>query len=163
MTRRDERGFSLIEVLFAIAILTGVLLSIASLMVMGGKNVWSGQNQSEALAAAGDVLEELGERSFSQAYGELGIAGTVTNATISTELLNSGTPPSFGADLVAWHDALKRPLGSDAYLQITFESLVEGAGTPPNLEDALAVRVEVRVNWNEFGRQREVLLCTVRV
>ena len=162
MRRPAEAGFSLIEVLFAIAILTGVLLSIASLMVMGGKNVWSGQNQSEALAAAGDILEEIGEQAFSQSFGELGIAPTVTQASISTELLDSGTPPSPAAELVAWHDALKRPLGDDAYVVISFESLAEG-GAPPPLESALAVRLQVSVHWNEFGRQREVMLCTVRV
>lgn len=162
MNARGERGFSLLEVLFAIAILTGVLLSIASLMVMGGKNVWSGQNQSEALAAAGDIVEELGEQSFRQFFGELGIAGTVTQASISTELLDSGTPASPPAELVDWHEALKRPLGDDAFLIISFESVVESGAAPP-LQDALAVRVEVSVHWNEFGRQRDVLLCTVRV
>ena len=51
MRRRDEKGFSLIEVVIALGLLAGVLIAIAGLFILGGRSVKSGRTSSEALAA----------------------------------------------------------------------------------------------------------------
>ncbi len=46
-------------------------------------------------------------------------------------------------------------------IEIRFESVVE-SGAPPNLDSAEAIRIEVTVRWQEYLRNRQVRLSTVR-
>jgi type II secretory pathway component PulJ len=52
MRGRKETGFSLVEVVIALGLLAGVLITISGLFVMGAKQVKSGRASSEALAVA---------------------------------------------------------------------------------------------------------------
>jgi type IV pilus assembly protein PilV len=54
------RGFSLIEMLISLVILSVSLLGIASLMAMTTRNNASGTQMTEALNLAQDKIEELG-------------------------------------------------------------------------------------------------------
>ena len=46
MIRQREQGFSLVEVILALGILAGVLISIAGLFIMGSKQVKSGRTST---------------------------------------------------------------------------------------------------------------------
>ncbi len=59
MKRREASGYSLIEVLIAIAITSVVLLTVITLFYMGRRNVYSGKQQTIAVASGTQILEDL--------------------------------------------------------------------------------------------------------
>jgi prepilin-type N-terminal cleavage/methylation domain-containing protein len=85
MSRRDQRGFSLIEVVIALGLLAGVLIAIAGLFILGGKSVKSGRTSSEALAAGKEIVEEMNAWGYSQLWSNFGLAGTATTYTVDTQ------------------------------------------------------------------------------
>src|SRR5688572_28557384 len=56
---KKERGYSLIEVLIAIALLGVVLIAIMTLFVVGRRNVYSGKQMTTAVAIGTRVLEDI--------------------------------------------------------------------------------------------------------
>jgi len=84
MKRRTEsqRGYNLIEILVAIAILGVVLLSILSLFLWGRKNVYSGKQMTAAIAIGNRVVEDLAPLTKNDIYkGLFTIADTSTGST----------------------------------------------------------------------------------
>ena len=59
MKNRKTNGYSLIEVLIAIAITSVVLLTVITLFYMGRRNVYSGKQQTVAVASGTQILEDL--------------------------------------------------------------------------------------------------------
>jgi type II secretory pathway pseudopilin PulG len=154
MIRQREQGFSLVEVILALGILAGVLISIAGLFIMGSKQVKSGRTSTEALSVARAILEEMDGWGFRQTYQLFGIDGTAnTTATIDTRT------DTYSAK---WQATLDEKLfNSHAEIEIT--SLAPPGATVPMLSATKAIRVVVTVYWNEGGRAREVRLGTVRM
>lgn len=58
-TRRDSRGFTLPEVLLAVAIITIALLALLGMLSAGLMNVYAGGGQSKATAFARQQIEFL--------------------------------------------------------------------------------------------------------
>lgn len=58
-SRRAERGYNLVEVLIAMALLGTVLLSIVTLFVFGRRNVYSGKQLTRATSVTTQVIEDL--------------------------------------------------------------------------------------------------------
>jgi len=149
-------GFSLIEVLVSVGMLAGVLIAVAGLLTLAGKQVKSGRSNSEALAVARDIVEEVGGWGFHQTYSLFGEDGTATEYTIRSDSLlpsdyiwqDPGDP--------TWQEILERTL-FNAWAEIHIESL---AG---NLEDATEIRVTATVFWSESARNRSVQLATVKM
>jgi prepilin-type N-terminal cleavage/methylation domain-containing protein len=54
-----QRGYSLVEVLIAMAITSVVLLTVVTLFYMGRRNVYSGKQMSVAAAMGTQILEDL--------------------------------------------------------------------------------------------------------
>ena len=65
---RGTRGFSLIEVIIAIGVLAGLLLSIATMFILGGRQVKNGKTITQATALAQDMMEEFDRASFTGLY-----------------------------------------------------------------------------------------------
>ena len=82
MRRHDARGFSLVEVVLALGILAGVLISIAGLFIIGGRQVKSGRTSSEALAQAKEITEEMNGWGYTQLWTNFGYDGTATTYTV---------------------------------------------------------------------------------
>lgn len=57
--RASERGYNLIELLVAIALLGVVLMSVLGLFIWGRKNVYSGKQMTTAIAIGTRVMEDL--------------------------------------------------------------------------------------------------------
>src|SRR5881409_3160768 len=70
--RGQARGFSLVEVIIAIGILAGVLLSIGSMFMLGGRQVKTGKTITEATALCHDLMEAFDSQSFTALYTNLG-------------------------------------------------------------------------------------------
>jgi len=162
MKRRDERGFSLIEVVIALGLLAGVLIAIAGLFVLGGKSVKSGRTSSEALATGREIVEEMNAWGFSQLWSNFGLAGTATTYTVDTASCTT-------SDCTSWQSTLRAKLGPTAHATIKIDSVAQGSLTVPNFVDgggsvtAKNVRLTVNVLWTQItGRNRQVSVVTTR-
>ena len=160
MASRGERGFSLVEVIIALGLLAGVLITISGLFVVGAKQVKSGRTSSEALAVAREIEEVMHGWGYAQIWTTFGFDGRATTYTVDTR---SSTP------CAAWQTTLTTKLGPSAYANIKLDSVANAVGTVQDFADgsgailAKAVRVSVTVHWTEVpGRERSVTLGTVR-
>ena len=77
MKRRKANGYSLIEVLIAVAITSVVLLTVITLFYMGRRNVYSGKQQTVAVASGTQILEDLSTMTAQ----DLGINFSMDDAT----------------------------------------------------------------------------------
>jgi prepilin-type N-terminal cleavage/methylation domain-containing protein len=124
-----QRGYSIIEVLIAVAITSVVLLTVITLFYMGRRNVYSGKQMTYAVSVGTRVLEDLSAMSADDLLDNFKIdnsasLGTVTlknvagapgnkidfansiardtdNISSSTELWTPSTGPANGY-LTAW-------------------------------------------------------------
>jgi type II secretory pathway pseudopilin PulG len=157
---RNERGFSLVEVVVALGLLAGVLISIAGLFIIGGKQVKSGRTSSEALALAREIQEEMNGFGYTQLWSYFGYDGQANTYTVDTRTNGACT---------AWQTTLRTKLGNSAYANIKLDSVANAAGATTNFADAAGsilaktVRVAVTVSWTEVpGRPRSVTVGTTK-
>jgi Tfp pilus assembly protein PilV len=162
MRRRDERGFSLIEVVIALGLLAGVLIAIGGLFILGGKSIKSGRTSSEALATGKEIVEEMNGWAFMQLWRNFGYSGTAATYTVDTQTCTT-------ADCISWQSALVAKLGPTAHATIKLDSVAQASLSVPNFEDgagavlARNVRVTVSVLWTQVtGRSRQVTVVTTR-
>lgn len=157
MRRRDERGFSLVELVLALGLMAGVLISIAGLFSLGGRQIKSGRASSAALASGKLIVEEMNGWAFRQTYELLGFDGTQNTYTLDTRT-------NTNEFAVKWGDSVRRALGPSAYVTVVVSSLAK-TGTPPALNDnaTRSIRVVVNVRWNELARPRSATVATVRM
>ncbi len=147
---KQEKGFSLIEVIIAIGVLSGVLVSISSMFLLGGRQVKVGKTMTQATALCHDIMESFDTRSFTALYVDLGAASTATTHTVFSNVS--------GSAIEAWQTEISRKLeGGVASVAIT----PMGAGTP-NFGSATGIRINVNLTWNELGRPQTVRLSTTR-
>ena len=165
MLRSDERGFSLVEVIIALGLLAGVLISIGGLFILGSRTVKSGRTASEALATAKQISEDMGSWGFTQLWGNFGSDGKgLTTLTIDCRTNTAG------GFCPGWQTPLQAKLGTTAYSTIKLDSVTDAAGNTPVFVDSASgavkaknVRVAVTVLWTEVtGRSRSVQVETTR-
>ena len=130
--RQAAAGFSLVEVVVALGLLAGVLISISGLFVLANRQLDGGRNHSIALSVARDVLEEMDGWGFRQIYSTFGFDGTAARATPWTR-----GPTRYAARVAGrrWNAEL-----SESHAEIVIESAVD-SGPGPSLRDARAIRV----------------------
>ena len=73
MKKRSARGYSLIEVLIAVAVTGVVLLSIVTLFYMGRRNVYSGKQMTYAVSVGTRVMEDLSSMTNADVMSNFGI------------------------------------------------------------------------------------------
>jgi prepilin-type N-terminal cleavage/methylation domain-containing protein len=73
-----QRGYSLIEVLIAVAITSVVLLTVITLFYMGRRNVYSGKQMTYAVSVGTRVLEDLSAMSADDLLGNFVITDSTT-------------------------------------------------------------------------------------
>lgn len=156
MNRRRQEGFSLVEIVLALGLMAGVLLSIAGLFAVGGKQVKSGRTSSEALAVGRQILEEMNGWGFGQTWELFGLNGAATTYTVDTDTNNT-------TYCAKWRTTLRSKLGTGARATIRIDSIVRAGGAPNLNAGAKNVRVTVTVFWNEMTRARSVAVGTVRM
>lgn len=79
-----DRGYSLVEVLIAMAILGSVLLSIMTLFVFGRRNVYAGKQMTRATAASTHVMEDIAQLPPADFYTAFGVITTTPIAATAT-------------------------------------------------------------------------------
>lgn len=170
-TLRDEGGYSLIEVLAAAALLSGVLLAIMGMFVYGGRSVNSGKLMTKATGLATDVLEEFRDLSFTQTYLVIEDGGTIATDTSYTWNSKTNTPnypadAAYVAMLQSWKTNVEQglPKGEMTITVRGLQSLGTGSADPPEQPFATArlLQVVVSVKWKQANRSRSVVFETFK-
>ncbi len=147
----DEKGYSLIEVVIALGVLSSVLISIASMFILGGRQVKTGKTITEATVIAHDIMEFYDQQSYTGVYTNFGAL-----TTDSTKTINSTT---VGSPLVPWQTTINSELNGGL---ATATILALGPGTP-TFGSGVGIRLTVTITWSELGRPQTVSLTTTRL
>ena len=167
-TRNAERGYNLVEVLIAMAILGTVVMSILTLFVFGRRNVYSGRQMTRATSVGTHVIEDITPLTPEEFYTAFNILpattmGTNTVAGVSypnsiirnTANYTAPTPPArnyFGA----WNALLTTDRIEGG--TITLVIMPRDLGTAGNPTTARRLVIRAVTQWRESARQRQVAL-----
>src|SRR5512144_3107109 len=113
--QRQDAGFSLIEVTLAIGLLATVLISIASLFIIGGRQVHQGKSTTTATAIGQTIMERIDQLPYTGTYTYFG--GTDTSTSLSI-----GTGPT-GTNASQFQGEIAARLGPTASATITVTPL----------------------------------------
>jgi prepilin-type N-terminal cleavage/methylation domain-containing protein len=188
--RRDRRGYSLIEVLIAVAITGVVMLTIVTLFYMGRRNVYSGKQMTYAVSVGTRVMEDLSTMTDGDLLTAFGITDATNRQTVvvcNNKLLPLGTTTCNHNIITTFDSSTERETGTinsgtdpGGYLT-QWGTLVTGANltngkvglviTPRNPADntknwttARFTRVRVYVQWDEAkNRTRTAFFDTTKV
>ena len=180
---RSERGFNLVEVLIAMALLGTVLMTILTLFYMGRKNVYSGKQTSIAVSIASHAMEDLSARSKADVLTAFNASATAladdldidASTTMATdEYDDSIIRLSSNADdvddtkndprglLKKWSDEASARLGQSLVAVVLTPQKPYPIADPVTAANSTVMRVRVVVRWNEGRRRREVILDSAK-
>ena len=191
MTKRSaSRGYSLVEVLIALAITGVVMLTIVTLFYMGRRNVYSGKQMTYAVSVGTRVMEDLSTMTDSDLLTAFAITDAEARQTVvlcQNKLLPLGSTTCNSNIVTTFDNSTERETGNitatndpSGYLA-QWSALVTGANltngkvglvfTPRNPADvtklwttARFTRVRVYVQWDEAkNRTRVAFFDTTKV
>ena len=170
-----QRGFNLVEVIIAMALLGTVLLGIMSLFFFGRSNVYSGKQMTHAVSVGTHVLEDLSGMSYTQIESafdfEIGtdaLASHTVNGVTFANALRRTTDDVDGDGLITDDDI---PNFLDTWKEEVDAKLSEGAVDlifTPAADDRV-LRIDVVVSWNQPGRisvggkKRQIIMETAKI
>jgi prepilin-type N-terminal cleavage/methylation domain-containing protein len=167
-----DRGYNLIELLIAMALLGTILMSIITLFFFGRRNVYSGKQLTRATSVTTQVLEDLQPLNVanlntqflitsSEKPGTVSIAGKDDNNALlrSTDDLSKeyASGPKY---LTRWKALL--PAAKIASGRVSLVILPENMFTANDPTTASRVRLLVITEWNEDQRRRNVVADLVK-
>lgn len=179
----NPRGYSLIEVMIAMAFLSSVLLSIVGLFYMGRRNVYSGKQMTQAVSLATRVSEDLSALSYDEIYSSFGITSTTPLGAVDVDpsaamlddlytnsILRTTTAFTAAEDvsgfLQRWKDEiLLNQRFQDGSVSLVFSprlpwdaSLANPTTAALTAANATVMRIRALVRWREAQRPRQVIL-----
>ena len=176
MMRRAKAGYSLVEVLIAVAVTGFVLLTVVTLFFMGRRNVYSGKQTSYAVSVATRMLEDVNALTAPELESNFGIddqSGT-PGVTIDFPTPNTTYVKSLGRDT----DNISATTDPGGYLAkwkalIPTDNLANAqAGmilTPMDVQSVnlpwttgQLIKVRVYVAWDESKRRRYAYFDTTK-
>ncbi len=164
--RSRERGYNLIELLIAMALLGTILLSVITLFFFGRRNVYSGKQLTRATSVTTQVLEDLqplNVPNFNTQFlitatdkpGSVSIAGeTYATALLRTTDDLSKQDPAGPQYLTRWKALI--PAAKMSTGRVSLVILPEQMFTADDPTTAARVRLIVITEWNEDRRSRNV-------
>jgi len=157
---RSERGFNLIEVVIALALLAAVLLTISGLFIQGSQSVNTGRDLTEATSLATDILEQMDKWAFSQLYTNWGVCTTgVCSELTYTSTTTGGSYNAYLASISQTKIDARLP---NAYATVVLTPLGQSQFVTSGGVNCKGIRVKVTINWTLKLKSRSVSLETVR-
>lgn len=173
--RNAERGYNLIEVLIAMALMGTVVMSIMGLFYFGRRNVYSGKEMTEAVAVGTHVLEDFNTMTKSRMIAAFalptavaGTANTVGGANFPNSFVRTTRDISATTDpkgfLQRWKDEMvNNNKFQNGAVSIVYTPTADGTNTPARLGTGTVVKIRVFVTWDEGVRSRQVVLDTIKI
>jgi prepilin-type N-terminal cleavage/methylation domain-containing protein len=188
-SKRRERGFNLVEMIVATAILGTVALSVASLFVMGRRNVYSGKEMTAAVSMTTRVSEDLSGMTLPEIYTAFGIIpGTTTLGAVTVDstapkstlsdntytagiirrttdtLVTTAGGNDTGAFLTRWKNEMDQNLKfANGTVSLVFTPRNPNPTTAAvSLSNATVVRIRTLVRWTEDARPRQMIVDTIK-
>lgn len=154
--RKREAGFSLIEVVISLGLLTGVLVAIASMFVLGQANVKSGRTLTEATSVAQHIMEDINKLSYNglQTF----FVGTPTLSTLTSYTADTRVSGSYANTT---YNAFVTGKLWKGYALIVLTP-IGGNIKPAVWNSGEAIRINITVYWTELTRNRKVSIENVR-
>ena len=149
-------GFSLVEVIVSMGLLSGILTAIAAMFVLAGACIRSGRHLTVATTLAQSVLEDLAPRRRDLIPPLLQQGSPDPDAVFA---LSDTRAAGSEADLLWGPDVRSRLHEGFAVVSAT---PLGGPLTPATFASAEALRVRVVVGWAEMRRARRVTFEEVR-
>lgn len=154
--RTRGSGYSLVEVIISLGILTGVLVAIASMFVLAQTNVNSGKMLTEATSIAQDMMEDINKLSYNGLQVFFATAqnlNTLTSYTADTRVSGSYAATTYAGAVTSklWK----------GYALITLQP-IGGNVKPAVWNSGEAIRVSITIFWTELRRNRSVTVEGVR-
>lgn len=163
--RASQRGFSMAEVLVAVALLAVILLALFGLVTAGVQRAYGGKKMTQATTIAQAVMERA---NVYEAQSLIDSADTDSRTVSWTRLGNvttndatNSTDPESPADTDAkrernaWRAMLANAdlptSGQPATLSVTVDAVGSGGVTFTNAE---MIRITVDLTWHEWGKRR---------
>lgn len=188
-----QQGYSLIEVIVAMGILSSVLLGVITLFFLARRNVYSGKQMTHAIAVNTRIMEDISSMTVTNIYANFNVAsnatlGTVTVAPTSLpdssyedSVLRSTTSVAAGTSCTST-PPISFTNDTNGYLNRWYCQMINTTNQLPNGSitviitprlpspagtvtpgNATAVRIRTIVRWQEAMRPRQVVMDTVKI
>jgi len=154
--RKRRGGFSLIEVVISLGLLTTVLVAIASMFVLGQANVKSGRTLTEATAVAQHIMEDINKLSYNGL--QVFFVGTPNLSTLTSYTADTRVASSYAN--TTYNTFIKSKLYKGYALIVL--TPIGGNIKPAVWNSGEAIRINVTVYWTELTRNRKVSIENVR-
>lgn len=151
-----QRGYSLVEVLISLGLMTGVLVAISSMFVLGGTYVKSGKTLTTATALAQDMMEDINKQSYTGLYLLLQGASPDPNATSAVS--DTRVPGSVANTL--WGNQIRSNLYKG--FGVVTMAPIGGTATPATFASGEGIRITIEMGWTELRRNRALKMENVR-
>lgn len=173
--RAGERGYNLVEVLIAMALLGTVVMSIMGLFYFGRRNVYSGKEMTEAVAMGTQVLEDLNAMTkagvvaaFALPATTAGTSNTVGGQTFPNSFVRTTTAISATTDPNGYlaryqNEIVNNKKFQNGVVTLVFTPNLDAVNSPAQLGTATVVQTRVFVTWGEAVRQRQITMDVVKV
>jgi prepilin-type N-terminal cleavage/methylation domain-containing protein len=169
--RRAERGFNLIEVLVAMALLSTVLLSIVTLFFMGRRNVYSGKQMTRATSVSVHAAEDINALSAREIFEAFTIpadedpdkhtvAGTEYDESIVRSTDDTSKDDADYGYLARWKALLPASQISGGRVTVVIVPSDPMDGT--DVTTSRKLRIRIITEWQEANRYRSVFVETVK-
>jgi prepilin-type N-terminal cleavage/methylation domain-containing protein len=157
--RKRARGYSLIEVLIAMALLSTTILAIMTLFFMGRGNVYSGKQMSQGVAVATRVSEDISSMSVPDLYTAFNISDVapvtaIGNVTVSPNGGKITLPENTYASSVL-RTTEPNPSAADGGFTATYAAANDAGGYLTRWRNLM-------VNENKFTEPSVALVITPR-
>ena len=163
MKTRKQSGYSLVEVLIALAITSVVLLTVVTLFYMGRRNVYSGKQMTFAVSTGTRALEDISQMTLTDVLAAFGIpAGnplpttsvTVNGVTYNNSALYKSDDPTPPALITTWLTAMGSNFANPVIGVILTPRAL--ATDPQQWGNATFMRMRVYIQWDEAANRRRI-------
>jgi prepilin-type N-terminal cleavage/methylation domain-containing protein len=172
--RSGERGYNLVEVLIAMALMGTVIMSIMGLFYFGRRNVYSGKEMTQGVALGTHVLEDLNTMTKSGIVAAFalptgaGTSNTIGGQTFPNSIVRTTTNISLTTDpngfLQRWkNEMINNNKFQNGVVTIVFTPTADASFTPAQMATSTVVKMRVFVTWGEAVRQRQITLDAVKI
>ena len=175
MKTKTQAGYSLIEVLIAIALTGTVIVGIMTLFYQGRRTVYSGKQMTQAVAVATRIREDLNSLNKSATAAAFGLpttaagtANTVAGTAYANSFLRTTTNITTATDpkgfMNRWvTDMQTAGKFSNPRVTLVFTADEDPTNTPAQIATSALLRMRIVVQWRESLRDRTVTLDAVKI